>query len=73
MTKIVAAGGNYADIRLTFQEYFEKLRDEATRWGKPFAALLGTIEAQKQFGSSCNWRIKIRCLDSTKILMFRQR
>lgn len=50
MTKIVAAGGNYADIRLTFQEYFEKLRDEATRWGKPFAALLGTIEAQKQFG-----------------------
>lgn len=50
MTKIVAAGGNYADIRLTFQEYFEKLRDEATRWGKPFSALLGTIEAQRQFG-----------------------
>ncbi len=50
MTKIVAAGGNYADIRLTFQEYFEKLRDEAQRWGKPFAAILGTIEAQRQFG-----------------------
>lgn len=50
MTKIVAAGGNYADIRLTFQEYYEKLRDEASRWGKPFAAILGTIEAQRQFG-----------------------
>ncbi|MBS7332487.1 MAG: phosphoribosylformylglycinamidine synthase [Weeksellaceae bacterium] len=50
MTKIVAAGAKYEDIRLTFQEYFEKLRDEATRWGKPFAAILGTIEAQRQFG-----------------------
>jgi len=50
LTKIVAAGGNYADIRLTFQEYFEKLRNESTRWGKPFAAILGTIEAQRQFG-----------------------
>ncbi|WP_313580372.1 phosphoribosylformylglycinamidine synthase [Chishuiella sp.] len=50
MTKIVAAGGNYADIRLTFQEYFEKLRNEEIRWGKPFAAILGTIEAQRQFG-----------------------
>ena len=50
LTKIVAAGGDYADVRLTFQEYFEKLRDEATRWGKPFAAILGTIEAQRQFG-----------------------
>jgi len=50
MTKIVAAGGNYSDIRLTFQEYFEKLRNEEVRWGKPFAAILGTIEAQKQFG-----------------------
>ena len=47
-TKIVAGGGKYEDIRLTFQEYFERLRDEAGRWGKPFAALLGSIEAQKQ-------------------------
>jgi len=47
VTKIVAAGGNYSEIRLTFQEYFEKLRNEPQRWGKPFAALLGSIEAQK--------------------------
>lgn len=48
VAKIVAAGGDYKEIRLTFQEYFEKLRDEPERWGKPFAALLGSVEAQKQ-------------------------
>lgn len=48
VAKIVAGGGNYSEIRLTFQEYFERLRDEAERWGKPFAALLGSVEAQKQ-------------------------
>lgn len=48
VAKIVAGGGKYQDIRLTFQEYFERLREEAVRWGKPFAALLGSIEAQKQ-------------------------
>ncbi|APD08106.1 phosphoribosylformylglycinamidine synthase [Flavobacteriaceae bacterium UJ101] len=49
VAKIVAAGGNYEEIRLTFQEYFERLRNEENRWGKPFASLLGTIEAQKMF------------------------
>ncbi len=49
VAKMVAAGGNYQEIRLTFQEYFERLRNEPTRWGKPFASLLGTIEAQKMF------------------------
>ena len=48
--KIVAAGGNYADIRLSFQEYFERLKEDKTRWGKPFTALLGTIEAQRILG-----------------------
>ncbi len=48
VAKIVAGGGSFSEIRLTFQEYFERLRDEADRWGKPFAALLGSIEAQKQ-------------------------
>ncbi|TXH54765.1 MAG: phosphoribosylformylglycinamidine synthase [Bacteroidia bacterium] len=48
--KIVAGGGKFEDIRLTFQEYFERLRDEAHRWGKPFSALLGSIEAQRQLG-----------------------
>lgn len=48
VAKIVAGGGNFKEIRLTFQEYFERLREDAGRWGKPFAALLGSIEAQKQ-------------------------
>ncbi|MET3732136.1 phosphoribosylformylglycinamidine synthase [Moheibacter stercoris] len=48
VAKIVAGGGNYQEIRLTFQEYFERLREDADRWGKPFAALLGSIEAQRQ-------------------------
>lgn len=48
VTKIVAAGGDFSEIRLTFQEYFERLRDEAARWGKPLAALLGSVEAQRQ-------------------------
>lgn len=50
VTKIVAAGGAYQDVRLTFQEYFERLDQDPKRWGKPFAALLGTIEAQQQLG-----------------------
>ncbi|MDR3277383.1 MAG: phosphoribosylformylglycinamidine synthase subunit PurQ, partial [Oscillospiraceae bacterium] len=29
-----------------FQEYFEKLRREPERWGKPFSALLGALDAQ---------------------------
>lgn len=44
--KVVAIGGNYSSIRLTLQEYFEKLGDNPTKWGKPFAALLGAYYAQ---------------------------
>lgn len=46
MAKIVAAGADYTKAYLTFQEFFEKLRDEAVRWGKPFQALLGALDAQ---------------------------
>ncbi|MDR2579273.1 MAG: phosphoribosylformylglycinamidine synthase [Chitinispirillales bacterium] len=46
VAKIVAAGGDYRRIRLTFQEYFERLGDDRARWGKPFAALLGAYLAQ---------------------------
>ena len=46
--KVVALGGNYQDIRLTLQEYFEKLGDNPTKWGKPFAALLGAYYAQNK-------------------------
>ncbi len=44
--KAVAAGAQLTDIRLTLQEYFPKLGNDATRWGLPFAALLGAYQAQ---------------------------
>ncbi len=50
VAKIVAAGGDFHKIRLTFQEYFERLGEDPRRWGKPFAALLGSYNAQKGLG-----------------------
>ena len=46
IAKIVAAGADYKKVYLTLQEFFEKLRNEPQRWGKPFQALLGALEAQ---------------------------
>ncbi len=46
MAKIVAAGADYKKAYLTLQEFFEKLRNEPARWGKPFQALLGALDAQ---------------------------
>ena len=50
--KLVAAGADYRKAYLTFQEFFEKLRDDHLRWGKPFAALLGALEAQMDLGAA---------------------
>ena len=44
--------GGLPDAYLTLQEYFEKLRTEPRRWGKPFAALLGALDAQLDFGAA---------------------
>lgn len=49
LARITAVGGDSTRARLTFQEYFEKLGKEDIRWGKPFMALLGALEAQVQF------------------------
>lgn len=48
--KIVAAGGDYRNIRFTFQEYFPRMNGDGVRWGQPFAALLGAYSAQMGFG-----------------------
>ena len=48
VAKIVAMGGDYHTIRFSFQEYFEKLLDVPTKWGKPFAALLGAYKVQNE-------------------------
>ena len=50
VSKIVAAGGSYKRCWMTFQEYFERTKGQALRWGKPFQALLGALEAQLQLG-----------------------
>ncbi len=50
VAKIVAAGADYKDAYLTLQEFFEKLRDDPQRWGKPFQALLGALDAQLELG-----------------------
>ena len=49
MSKVVAAGGNYKNIRFTFQEYFERLGDDSKKWSKPLLALLGTNKVLKYF------------------------
>ena len=46
VSKLVATGAKFEDVYLTFQEYFEKPKKEAKRWGKPLAALLGAFKAQ---------------------------
>ncbi len=50
VSKMVATGFAHKDLYLTFQEYFEKLRDVPERWGKPTAALLGSLMAQMDLG-----------------------
>jgi len=50
VAKVVAMGGDYHSIRLTLQEYFERLGVDAVKWGKPFSALLGALHAQQSFG-----------------------
>ncbi|MBQ0015816.1 MAG: phosphoribosylformylglycinamidine synthase [Bacteroidales bacterium] len=50
VAKILAAGGDYRKIRLTFQEYFKRLGTDPKRWGEPLAALLGAYKAQRKLG-----------------------
>ncbi len=46
VSKLIAAGASFEAVYLSFQEYFEKLGKDAAKWGKPFAALLGALDAQ---------------------------
>lgn len=52
VAKIVAGGGDYDSVRLTFQEYFERLGEDSHRWGRPFSALLGAYLAQMELGTA---------------------
>lgn len=51
LAKLAAVGCDPSKARLTFQEYFERLNDDPKRWGKPAAALLGSISAQIGYGA----------------------
>ena len=50
LCKLAATGLDTRKAYLTFQEYFERMTGDASRWGKPFAALLGALSAQLDFG-----------------------
>ncbi len=50
VSRLVATGFKREDMYLTFQEYFERLRNEPARWGKPAAAVLGALQAQLDLG-----------------------
>ena len=50
VARIVASGGDYRKLHFTFQEYFKRMTEDATRWSQPFTALLGAFEAQMKFG-----------------------
>ncbi|MBQ3928865.1 MAG: phosphoribosylformylglycinamidine synthase [Clostridia bacterium] len=50
LSKLLAIGADPLTARLTFQEYFERLHNVPQRWGKPAAALLGSLVAQIQLG-----------------------
>ena len=45
VTKMIAAGVKLKDIRLSFQEYFERLGDDKLKWGNPLLSLLGALKA----------------------------
>jgi phosphoribosylformylglycinamidine synthase len=50
VSKVVAAGGNFENMRFSYQEYFERMTDDPRTWGKPLSALLGTIKMQVELG-----------------------
>ncbi len=50
LSKTAALGADPSKVRLSFQEYFERLGDDPKKWGRPFGALLGALEAQTELG-----------------------
>jgi len=50
VSKVVSTGAKYSDIRLTLQEFFQRMTKEAKVWGVPTSALLGAVYAQIGLG-----------------------
>ena len=70
LSKLLAIGANPMTARLTFQEYFERLKDVPSRWGKPAAALLGAMQAQLKLGLPSS-AVSTVCRVHLRTLMFR--
>ena len=49
VSKAVAAGADFERLRFSYQEYFERMHTRLS-WGKPLAALLGTLRMQTELG-----------------------
>ncbi|MDE5886844.1 MAG: phosphoribosylformylglycinamidine synthase [Muribaculaceae bacterium] len=49
VAKAVAAGAEFERMRFSYQEYFERMNSRLA-WGKPLAALLGTLRMQTELG-----------------------
>ena len=50
VSKVAATGAKYSDVRLTLQEFFQRMTKEAKVWGVPTSALLGAVYAQMGLG-----------------------
>ena len=52
VAKLVAAGFDRKAVYLTLQEYFPRMTEDKNRWGLPFAALLGALDAEIALGTA---------------------
>ena len=50
VSKVAATGAKFSDVRLTLQEFFQRMTGEAKVWGVPASALLGAVYAQIGLG-----------------------
>lgn len=50
VSKVAATGAKYSDIRLTLQEFFQRMTKDPKVWGAPTSALLGAVYAQMGLG-----------------------
>ena len=49
-TKLACCGADWSRMRFSYQEYFERMTSDPHSWGKPLAALLGTLKMQEALG-----------------------
>ncbi len=50
LSKLVANGVDYKNVRFSLQEYFERLGEVPEKWGKVVSALMGALKVHKEFG-----------------------